>query len=232
MQQNDLAETRSSSPTEVRVVADHREGRSGVAGALAAHDGVDVVMRQLATGDYLVDGRLAVERKTVRDLAVSLVDGRLFRQVHRLVTAPHARACLVVEGGIADAEAINVSRDAILGALVTVTLVFGLPLLRSRHPEETARLILLAGRQLARRDARPVTRYGPRPRSLEAARLLMLQTIPGVGPVRAGALLAELETVAGVAEATGQRLQQVMGIGPGTAEAIRDVLQGRAAEGS
>ena len=38
-------------------------------------------MVHLATGDYLLDDQVLIERKTVGDLRESLVDGRLFSQV-------------------------------------------------------------------------------------------------------------------------------------------------------
>ena len=119
----------------------------------------------------------------------------------------------------------NLMRFAGIGALVAVTVVFGVPILCSRDPSETARLLLFAGEQLVRRRARPLTRHGPSPRSIEAARLLMLQAISGVGPLRARALLAELGSPAEVGAASLERLARVEGIGPLTASSICKVFR-------
>ena len=62
------------------IVCDDREERSGVVAALRLRADVRVTVRRLAFGDYLVGGRVLVERKTLGDFALSLVDGRLFRQ--------------------------------------------------------------------------------------------------------------------------------------------------------
>ena len=52
----------------------------------------------------------------------------------------------------------NCPRSALQGAIITVSLVFGIPLLRSSCPEETATLILYAADQLHRRAIKPPQR--------------------------------------------------------------------------
>lgn len=54
-----------------RIVADHRESRSGVPAALATHPNVDLTIRRLKLGDYRVNDTLIVERKTLADFAWS-----------------------------------------------------------------------------------------------------------------------------------------------------------------
>ncbi len=149
-----------------RIVVDHREIRSGVPAALAAHPDVRVTLHHLALGDYRVDDALVVERKTLTDFACSVRNGRLFAQASRLARSEHARPCLIVEGTRIDHWSAALPRSALQGAVVSVTLVFGLPLLRSRSPEETAALILYAADQLQRRPTRPPRRCGYRPRGL------------------------------------------------------------------
>ena len=63
---------------EVRLQVDHREFPSGVARELAQR-GVTVAPTQLPVGDYLIDGRVGVERKTGADFVGSMLDGSLFR---------------------------------------------------------------------------------------------------------------------------------------------------------
>jgi ERCC4-type nuclease len=80
----------------VTVVFDHREIRSGVPAALAAA-GIAVSPEQLPAGDYVLSDRLVVERKTGADLAASIKSRRLFEQVERL-RAAYPAVVLVVEG--------------------------------------------------------------------------------------------------------------------------------------
>ena len=126
------ASTRSQDP--IVVTADDRERPSGVIESLAATAGVCVEVRRLNLGDYDVMGRLLVERKTTSDFALSVIDGRLFRQSYRLMMSQR-RTCLILEGPPSN---IKMSREAIQGAMITVTMIFGQPVLRSRTPVETA----------------------------------------------------------------------------------------------
>ena len=134
----------------MRVVADDREQDCRVVQCLRKTPAVAVEVKRLALGDYLIDERLLVERKTVSDLAASVCDGRLFCQARRLAAHRTEKVCVVIEGTSREAEHLGVSREAMQGAVISLTLVYGLPLLRSRDPDETARLLLYAGRQLAR----------------------------------------------------------------------------------
>jgi DNA excision repair protein ERCC-4 len=80
----------------VTILFDHREARSGIPAALEAA-GIAVAPERLPAGDYLLSDRLVVERKTGADLAASIKDRRLFEQVERL-SAAFSAVVLVVEG--------------------------------------------------------------------------------------------------------------------------------------
>ena len=72
-------------PISIRV--DHREARNGLVGLLAGDTAWALSFSHLAIGDYLIDERLLIERKTLIDLAQSIKDGRLFAQALRMVAA-------------------------------------------------------------------------------------------------------------------------------------------------
>jgi len=67
----------------VRITADDWERSAGVIEALAAMADVELSIERLSLAGYVVENSLLVERKTVLDLALSVVDGRLFRQAGR-----------------------------------------------------------------------------------------------------------------------------------------------------
>lgn len=67
------------------ITVDHSERRSALLDAVRRTGEFQVRMTHLTTGDYLIGNDVLVERKSVADLAASLVDGRLFPQV----TRPH-----------------------------------------------------------------------------------------------------------------------------------------------
>jgi ERCC4-type nuclease len=153
-----------------------------------------------------------------------LIDGRLFAQASRLARQPE-KAAFILEGPASAWEALGVRREALQGALVSLTLVFDLPVLRTRNPEETARLLLYSAHQLAR-----LQRADPLPYRLNKAKrrrtrqLRILQSLPGVGSDRAKRLLDHFGNVQACFTASADDLCRVPGIGLKTAAAIRNVV--------
>ncbi len=111
-------------PEQIPVVVDDREARGGMLEALRALDGLSIEVRRLILGDYILDDRLLIERKTLRDLTESIKDGRLFQQALRLAEAP-MQSLIVLEGRAGSLNASRMRREAIQGALITLTLYRG-----------------------------------------------------------------------------------------------------------
>jgi DNA excision repair protein ERCC-4 len=206
----------------IHVVADDREEGGGVIEALAAMDDTTVTVDRRSLGDYRVDDGLCVERKTLPDLAVSIADGRLFRQASRLASAS-TRAAVVLEGTARDLADSDMRREALQGALLTLTLRLEVPLLRAKDPDETARLLCYAARQQRREQTGAVPRAsgGARPTGKQKTQLYVLQGLPGVGPTRARRLLEQFGSVEAVVTASVETLVEVEGIGPKTARSVR-----------
>lgn len=206
----------------VHVVADDREEGGGVVEVLRRMEDVTLEIERLSLGDYLVDDWLHVERKTLPDLVVSIADGRFFRQASRLVSELE-RAVVVLEGTARDLADSDMRREALQGALITLTLKLDLPLLRAKTPAESARLIRYAARQM-RRDlegAVPRATPGTRPSGKRKTQLYVLQGLPNVGPARAQRLLEAFGSVEDVMTAPIEALTTVEGIGPKTAQSVR-----------
>jgi len=206
----------------MHAVADDREEGSGVIEALTAMDDVAVTVDRLSLGDYLVDDWLCVERKTLPDLAVSIADRRLFQQASRLASASQ-RAVVILEGTARDLADTDMRREAIQGALLTLTLKLDVSLLRAKTPSETARLLVYAARQM-RRDqdgAVPRSAGGRRPTGKQQTQLYVLQGLPNVGPERAQRLLETFGNVEAEMTASVEALEEVEGIGPKTAQSVR-----------
>jgi ERCC4-type nuclease len=181
---------------------------------------VSVRIERLSSGDYLADRRILFERKTLPDFAVSIVDGRLFKQLPALAKSKF-RSVLILEGGGKDADGLGVRREALQGALITISLIFNIPILRSMAPEETARLMVYAARQVQSFSPAVRQRPGYRPKSKEARRRYILQGLPGVGRDRALRLLEKFGSVEAVMCATREELLTVEGVGAKTADRIR-----------
>lgn len=209
---------------QLRIIVDDRERNREVGEALRGRPEVaEVTVGRLPLGDYQVDEHLLVERKTLQDFAASLVDGRLFSQATRLAGSGRD-AIFILEGSGKDAAEIGVPRHAMQGALIHLSLVLGIPVLRALQPQETADLIVYCGGQLARIARGEVKRSGWKPGKKRRRQLLMLQTIPGIGPKRAERLINRFESLAALAVAPREDLLAIDGIGEELADEIRHTL--------
>jgi len=202
--------------TVIDIVADARERPSETLAVLSARPDVALTIATLKYGDYSVASRLSIERKTADDLGRSIIDGRLFQQM----SAPrrHAdRTVLLVEGLQCPSTPSGVPWHAVRGALVSVAVVFGVPILLANGPQESAEIMVTVGRQLVRTTSLSHVRPGYRPKGWRRRALFILQGLPNVGPARAKALLESFGSVSAVMAATADMLTDVQGIGLGAA---------------
>jgi ERCC4-type nuclease len=207
----------------VNITADDREQKSGVIQFLSVIEHVNVSIRRLSIGDYRIDNRLIVERKTLRDFAISIIDGRLFKQTIRL-TNSNLMGVLIIEGTNRDTAHLGITREAMQGALITVSMVLGIPVLRAIDAAETAKLLVFMTRQINHLANDGIQRHGYRPKNKRKRQVFILQGLPGIGYERAVRLLDTFGCVEGVISASSEELQMVEGIGKKIADKIRWVV--------
>lgn len=205
----------------MRVVIDHREPEL-FRKLFGGQDSVSTA--QLDCGDFLINDQWVFERKTVQDLCISLADGRLFKQALRLVQSEYHPA-VILEGRSSDIKETGVRREAVQGALITLSVFFGLPVLRSLGPEETVRLMRYTAEQGVRFAEGGVQRSGYRPKGRRARQLYVLQSLPSIGKKRAETLLEHFGGIEAVMSATEDELAQVHGIGAPIAGKIRNLVK-------
>ena len=171
----------------------------------------EICMEGLAVGDYLIDDGIVIERKTYSDFATSLVDGRLFPQAAALARSPH-RPIVLLEGPT-PAQMPDVHAHSLKGAMLSLAVMWRLPVICSRNPEDSLRILRLLAGQLARTNPEVLQRYDRKPKRFASRRLYMLQGLPGVGPALANRLLVHFGSVERVITADQGLLAQVRGIG-------------------
>ncbi len=216
----------SRAPAEVgfapgpKIICDAREQAGGVVKHLSQL-GVQVETRTLEVADFILSDRIAIERKTGKDFVDSLVDGRLWEQLKNLKTYP--RPYLILEGEGLQGHR-NIAPEAIMAALASTTVDFGIPVLQTRDSLETARFLhAVAKREQGRENRALAIRPAP-PRSDDDTQLFILAGLPGVSGKRADALLAHFGSVSAVFMASEEALAQVPGIGTKVAADIRAIL--------
>jgi ERCC4-type nuclease len=195
---------------------------------LAIVPNLNVVRADITVGDYVVDGKLIIERKTTDDLIASLLDedSRLSRQIEKMRSSD-CRCSLIVEGGLMRKYHPQVPINKRATMRSKLIYQYGIDVIETIDPRETAYAITVAIRDLFlnpddRSIARPARTRSRNPR--EKA-IQLLRTIKGVSPARAELLLATFGNVSGVASADIEQISQIKGFGRSLAEEIVETLQ-------
>ena len=206
-----------------RVVADEREKASGVPEELSKLN-VRVYFSRLPVADYVLNPELAVERKSVRDLVASVYASRLFYQAAKLSSA-YAKPFLLVEGDSKEVEALARNLKSFYGAIANVTLAYGLRVLYTASPKETAMAIAeLLVHARAKPLARMPSELPPRSKSTTQQQLYLVSSMPGIGRKLAVKLLSKYGTPRRVLSLTAGELAMTPGIGWRKAEKIKEML--------
>jgi DNA excision repair protein ERCC-4 len=199
----------------IKITVDDRERNDHLLTALQ-QAATEISIKRLAVGDYLLDN-LIVERKSFADFSASITDGRLFRQASYLAAASE-QPLLIVEGADEDWGKTGISLEALNGALISVVLIFKIPVLFSSSPEETAKMILFAASQLNRSSY--LNNLYPRPnngrkKSTKKQKIQshVLQGIPGIGPARAKELINKFGTLVAIFNSSDKQLETISGMG-------------------
>jgi DNA excision repair protein ERCC-4 len=206
-----------------RVVADERERTSGVPEELSKLN-VRVYFSRLPIADYVLNPELAVERKSVRDLVSSVYDSRLFYQAAKL-SAVYAKPFLLVEGDSKEVESLAKNMKSFYGAIANVTLAYGLRVLYTANPRETAIAIAeLLSHARARPLARMPSELPPKAKNIPQQQLYLVSAMPGIGRKLAEKLLSKYGTPRRVMGLTTGELAMTQGVGWKKAERIRNMM--------
>ncbi len=183
----------------------------------------DIQLERLAIGDYVVDRGVVVERKTYADFATSLADGRLFPQAAALAQSPH-RPVVLLEGP-KPSRMPDVHPHALKGAIVSLAVMWRLPVLHARDAEDSLRILRYLAHQARNSALRILQRYDRKPKRLASRKLYVLQGLPGVGPALANRLLVQFGSIERAVAADEDTLMQVRGVGHKKAARIREVVR-------
>ncbi len=204
------------------IAVDHREFSSGVARELARMN-VKITPMQLKVADYVLSERIGVERKEVSDFLSSMMDGRLFKQVRALKQA-YLSPILILEGeGLYTTR--NINRFSIDGSLASIVSDYGVTILRTSSPEDTAYLLMGMAKRERSVGRNVGIRTGRAGTSTREQQRFIIEGLPNVSAVNARRLLEHFGTVRKVMAADMDDLLKVRGIGAKTAQAILNILE-------
>ena len=206
----------------MRIVIDDREKRSGLVEILETA-GANVTIRRLLYGDYLIEGRLVIERKAAHDFALSVMNGRVFRQIRELKKM-RLRVVLMIEGD-PYRTACAIKPAAVRGAILSICTIWQMPVIFSKSVQDSAALFQILAGQLGNACMAVPQRTALRPKRLANRQLFIIQGLPGVGARLARRLLGHFKSVSGVFSAREGELVEVEGVGPKKAAVIRRILK-------
>jgi ERCC4-related helicase len=217
---DDLPEDEDVVSQEGRIIVDSREREMG---KLLESRGLEITLKNLEVGDYVLSDRLAVERKTAEDFAASIIDPErnLFRQVRDLAST-YEKPVLILEGR--NLYKRQISPASIRGALASIAVDYGIPIIPTEDQNETAQVLaVLAGRE--RKEGREPKLHGHKTaRTLKEQQEYLVSSIPSIGPAVARNLLRHFGSVEKVFSASREELEEVELVGRKTAERIRELL--------
>ncbi|MEM0106836.1 MAG: ERCC4 domain-containing protein [Candidatus Micrarchaeaceae archaeon] len=183
--------------------------------------GVDIEFSMLDMADYVVSDRCAIERKTIKDFESSLIDGRLFKQAEMLKNA-YYKAIIIIEG---DKEEFAMNHNAITGAIISLYLDYGIQILFSNSPTDTAFMLEALARQEQAGKKRTFSpKHGHRAYTESQFMELMVGNLPGIGAKLAKNLLEHFGSVNAIAYAKKEELEKVDKIGKKKADRIYHIL--------
>ena len=209
---------------------DERGTRPGIAEELGRQPEVfRCEATRLKVGHCLIDRRILIERMPLPDFLNALKSGDLFGEAYRLAYCGY-RPMMILEGTKSEVGNMRLKRESVQGALIHLSVILAIPLMRSANIRETCQLIRYTGIQLARktspRKQRPIQKAGVGAAEKPDGAIGLLAHLPGIGPERAQAMLDHFGCLREVFNADMEALQEVKGVGRKKAQEIAKVIRG------
>jgi ERCC4-related helicase len=201
----------------IGVVADHREKDNKIVKELIEL-GISVRTSQLVSADYLVSGSVGVELKKVPDFVASIIDGRLLGQVKDLRNN-FEKAVVIIEGEEDIYSVRKVHSNAIRGMLASIVLDFGVPVLYTKNPKDTAALLAVMAKREQEKGGE-FTYHSTKPRSITEQQEFIISSFPGIGVMMARNLLNYFGSIKKVVNGSKEEYIALEGVGDKTAERL------------
>lgn len=209
---------------KLTIFVDPRETRSGVAKFLEKA-GVDLKLRNLEIGDYVVSDRVCIERKSAIDFLDSLINKRrnLLEQIHRM-KSEYEKPLLVIEGESIYGQR-NVHPNVVRAVMATIAVDFSVPIIQTRDESDTASLIYIIAKREQMPNKTEPNPHGKKPSaSLKEQQEYFISSLSNIGIVTTRNLLRRFKTIERILTASKEELMEVEHVGEKTAEHIKAVL--------
>ena len=207
-----------------RIVIDDRERKSGIP-ELIKKIGINVEIKTLQVGDYIVSPETVVERKSIQDFMSSIFDGRLFNQCNRL-KENFQFPIILLEGNVDEIEDITENPLVFYGAMSTIAIDFKIPIIPTPSASDTAKLLVAMCSRKESTNGHYLKKI-KKSTDIEKQQLSVLSSLPGVGEKTAIRMLEKFGTPLQVFGASVTDLSKVSGLGNERAKKIKKMLNGK-----
>jgi len=207
---------------KLRIVVDERERKSGIPDLLRAV-GINIEMKTLPVGDYIVAPETVVERKSIKDLISSVFDGRLFDQCNRL-KENFQFPIILMEGNMDEINEITENPLIFYGAVSSIALDFKIPVIATPSADHTAKLLVsMCSRKELPKG--PFLKKIKKSNDIQKQQLVALSSLPGVGEKLAIRMLEKFGSPLKVFNTSSTELAKVQGLGNARAKKIKKMLE-------
>lgn len=140
------------------IIADYRENRSGIIKRLKNFE-VEVKLKNLPCGDYIISDSMAIERKSKQDFTQSFSEGRLLNQL-LLMKKTFKEPLLLIEANIKTKRQLHFHLDLVTDLMLFYT-DYHIATIETKNIDETAYLLAILARESAQAKNLPQVRNPP-----------------------------------------------------------------------
>jgi len=182
--------------------------------------GAKVNEQALEIGDFVASEKVIIERKAHSDFVGSIINGRVFEQAENL-RKNFEKPIIIIEG-YSNRE---INENALKAAIASLLIDFGISLLATRNPLDTAKTIFwIAKREQEEKKVGIGIKVGKKPKEIKKLQEFIVCSIPGVSTITAKRLLRHFGSVEKIFVASEREIQKVKGVGEKLAKRMRKVL--------
>ncbi len=209
-------------PNGIEIFADYREKSSGVIKKLIDL-GINIKLKKLDVGDYLLSENLCVEYKTIPDFVDSLIDKRIFSQIKNM--KKYKKQIIILEGNEDIYSQRKIHPNAIRGMIAAICIDYNIPIIYTKNSHESALFMAMAAKREQLKDQKDFTMHSLKPLTLREQQEYIVSSFPGVGPVLSKPLLKKFKSIKNIVNASLEDLKKVDLIGEKKASKIKEVVE-------
>ncbi|MCY3853897.1 MAG: helix-hairpin-helix domain-containing protein [Thaumarchaeota archaeon] len=206
---------------DLRIIVDEREKKSGIPDLLRSV-GINLEIKTLIIGDYIVKPETIIERKSLKDFFLSIFDGRLFNQCQKLKDH-YQYPIILIEGNLSDMAKISENPFIFYGAISSILIDFRIPVTCTPDIYHTSKLLISMSSKHGVMNGTFLKKIR-KPENLKLQQLALLCSLPGIGEKTAEKLLSRFGSPLDVLNASTVSLSKVDGLSSLRVKKIKKIL--------